>query len=142
MRAVAAEEAALAQDSVLEAVARESPAAEEVRAAQADPEEAAAALALAARAVEVAAESMQEICGVRQGRAEVAAELGLVVAVVRAEAVARAAEVELGPVVAAESAAAVALALAVPVVEVVQEVARPEALLVQLVLRERREQRL
>ena len=142
-----AEAAALAQDSVLEAAARESLAVEEVRAAQADPEAAAAALALAVRVVEVAAESMPEICGVRQGRVEVAAELGLVVEVVRAEAVARAAEAEQGSVVAAvragpESAAAVALAPAVPVAEVVQEAARPEALLVQLVLRERREQRL
>ena len=145
MRAVGAEAAALAQDSGLEVVVRESPAVEEVRAALADPEAAAAPLALAARVVEVAAESMPEICGVRQGRAEEAAELGLVVAVVRVEEGARAAEAELGSVVAlvqAEGAPAAALAPAVPAVEVVQGAARMEALLAQLVLRERREQRL
>ena len=145
------EAAALAQDSVLEAVARESPAAAEVRAAQADPEAGAAAPALAVREVEVAVELMPETCGVRQSRVEVAAvragegaraaeaaELGSVVAAVWA--VAAEPEAELGLVVAAEpEAAAAALA---PVVEVVQEAARPEALLVQLVLRERRERRL
>ena len=103
-------------------------------------------------------ELMPETCGVRQSR-EVAAERGLVVAGVRAGegalaaeaaelgsvvaavwAVAAEPEAELGLVVAAEpEAAAAALA---PVVEVVQEAARPEALLVQLVLRERRERRL
>ena len=135
------EAAALAQDSVLEAVARESPAAAEVRAAQADPEAAAAALAV--RVVEVAVELMPETCGVRQSRVEVAAERGLVVAGVRAREGALAAEAaELGSVVAAVWAVAAALAPAVPVVEVVQEAARPEALLVQLVLRERRGRRL
>ncbi len=137
------EAAALAQDSVLEAVARESPAAAEVRAAQADPEAAAAAPALAVRVVEVAVELMPETCGVRQSRVEVAAERGLVVAGVRAGEGALAAEAaELGSVVAAVWAVAAALAPAVPVVEVVQEAARPEALLVQLVLRERRGRRL
>jgi len=144
------EAAALAQDSVLEAVARESPAAAEVRAAQADPEAGAAAPALAVRVVEVAVELMPETCGVRQSRVEVAAERGLVVAGVRAGEGALAAEAaELGSVVAAvwvvaaePEAAAAALAPVVPVVEVVQEAARPEALLVQLVLRERRERRL
>jgi len=160
------EAAALAQDSVLEAVARESPAAAEVRAAQADPEAGAAAPALAVRVVEVAVELMPETCGVRQSRAEVAAERGLVVAGVRAREGALAAELEaelglvvagvlagegargaeaaeLGSVVAAEpEAAAAALAPPVPVVEVVQEAAHPEALLVQLVPRERRERRL
>jgi hypothetical protein len=79
--------------------------------------------------------------------AEPEAELGLVVAGVLAGEGARGAEAaELGSVVAAvwavaaePEAAAAALA---PVVEVVQEAARPEALLVQLVLRERRERRL
>jgi hypothetical protein len=133
-----------------------------VRAAQADPEAAAAAPALAVRVVEVAVELMPETCGVRQSRVEVAAERGLVVAGVRAGEGARAAEAaelgsvvaavwavaaepeaELGLVVAGEGAprGAAAAALA-PVVEVVQEAARPEALLVQLVLRERRERRL
>jgi len=89
-----------------------------------------------------AAELTPVVCGVRHGRVVVAAELGLVVEVVRAGEGAQAAEAaELGSVVAAVRAVVAAQALAVPVAEVVQGAEHLEALLVQLALPERRERR-
>ncbi len=118
---VAAEAAAQDQGSVWAAVFQ---GVEEARAALGDPAAAAAALALVVPVVEVVAELMPTICGVRPGRvvvAEVRAPaLGSVVAAAEAQAPALAGRVVEVVQAAEPGSVGAAEALAARVVEVVQ----------------------